>query len=69
MQTKAGIAIDVWALSIFDRRLSEAGYTYDKGPGLTQDTFFLTVTTDNPVALAHVLRAACIEAFETKGKH
>jgi len=55
---KAGIAIDTWKLPVFDRHLSEAGYTYKKGPGLTKDTLFLQVKTDDAKALETIVRAA-----------
>ena len=66
---KAGIAIDDWKLSIFDRHLSQAGYSYEKGPGVTSDTLFLTVTTDDAAALEKVVRSANIEAAARKGNH
>jgi hypothetical protein len=59
---KAGIAIDNWKLPIFDRHLTQAGYTYKKGPGLTKCTMFLQVKTDDPKALEIVVRAANTEA-------
>lgn len=62
---KAVIAIDAWKLSIFERRLAEAGYAYTTGPGLTQDTLFLTVTTEHPGALESIVRAANAEAART----
>ena len=55
---KAGIAIDKWKLPVFDRHLSEAGYTYKKGPGLTKDTLFLKVKFDDLKAFETLVRAA-----------
>lgn len=55
---KALIAIDAWKLPVFDRHLSDAGYTYKKGPGLSIDTLFLQVKTDDAKALETVIRAA-----------
>lgn len=62
---RAAIAIDAWKLSIFERHLSQSGYTYEQGDGVTEDTLILYVTTDNPVALEVVLRAANEEAHLT----
>ena len=62
---RAGIAIDAWKLSIFDRHLTSAGYAYTDGPGLTQDTRLLTVSTENVEALEVVVRAANTEARQT----
>ena len=52
---KAGIAVDNWKLPVFRRRLSEAGYAYEDGGGLTGDTTLLTVETDNMFKLKKVL--------------
>jgi hypothetical protein len=65
--TKAGIVIDEWKLPIFERRLREAGYTFDTGPGLMKATLLLTVHTDNLIALDTVVRAAVNEARRSKG--
>ena len=62
---KAAIAIDDWKLPIFERHLSQAGYAYEQGPGLTADTLLLTVKTKNIVALESVVRAANTEAART----
>ena len=59
---KAGIAIDAWKLPIFERHLTQAGYAFEQGPGLTADTLLLSVTTDAVYALSVVLRAANTEA-------
>jgi hypothetical protein len=59
---RAAIAIDDWKLPIFERRLSQAGYAYEKGDGLTAGTLNLYVTTDNLIALETVVRAANTEA-------
>lgn len=63
--TRAGIAIDKWKLPIFERHLSSKGYAFTLTAGVTADTHLLTVETENPLALAEVLRVACIEAAET----
>ena len=62
---KAGIAIDEWKLPIFERHLSQAGYTHVKGRGLTPGTLILTVVTENVTALQDVVRAANNEAART----
>jgi hypothetical protein len=62
---KAGIAIDDWKLPIFERHLTQAGYAYKRGPGLTPGWLLLTVDTDNAVALEVVVRAANTEAART----
>lgn len=62
---KAGILIDDWKLPIFERHLSQAGYAYEKVPGLTAGTLLLTVKTKNATALGEVARAANKEAART----
>lgn len=62
---KAGIVIDDWKLSIFERHLTQAGYAYKQGPGLTQGTLLMTVRTGNMDALQSVIRAANTEAART----
>ena len=59
---KAGIAIDKYKLPVFERRLREAGFTFKQGPGLTKDTLFLTVETDEILGLKTVIEAANAEA-------
>lgn len=60
----AGIAIDNWKLPIFERHLSQSGYTFEKCP-FTVDTMLLTVKTTNIEALAHVIKKANTEAAKT----
>lgn len=60
--SKAAIAIDKWKLPIFSRILVEKGYRYTEGPGLTRDTLFLYVHTDNMQALAQTVLACNKEA-------
>lgn len=62
---KAAIAIDDWKLPIFERHLTQAGYTWEQGRGLTENTMFLYVYTDNAQALETVVRAANTEAAKT----
>lgn len=62
---KAAIVIDAWKLSIFERHLSQAGYAYEKGAGITAGTLSLYVVTENVEALAVVTKAASVEAAKT----
>lgn len=65
-EIKAAIAIDDWKLPIFVRHLTQAGYAFDEGNGLTADTMFLYVVTSNSTALEIVVRAANDEAARSK---
>ena len=60
--SKAAIAINEWKLPIFERHLKQAGYTFEKGPGLSVDALILVVNTSNINALEAVVRAANDEA-------
>lgn len=62
---KAAIVIDGWKLSIFERHLTQVGYSYEKGPGITADTLLITVKTENIEALGIVVKAANTEAAKT----
>ena len=62
---KAGIAIEKWKLSIFERHLKQAGYTFKNTGDLTPDTLLLSVETTNTEALTEVLKAAMTEAART----
>jgi len=62
---KAAIAIDAWKLSIFERHLSQSGYTWKQVDGLTANALILTVETKNMVALGAVVKAANDEAART----
>ena len=62
---RAGIAIDNWKFSIFERRLQQAGYSFERADGLTKDAMILSVTTDNVEALGEVVKAANTEAAKT----
>ena len=64
---KAAIAIDDWKLPIFERHLNQAGYAFDNVGRFTASTLILQVSTDNPDALAIVVKAANDEAAMTKG--
>lgn len=62
---KAAVAIDNWKLPIFERHLQQAGYSFERTDGLTEDAMILTVTTENLVALGEVVKAANTEAART----
>jgi hypothetical protein len=68
---KAGIAIDSWKLSIFERHLNEGGYAFEQRPGLVPSggTITLLVETSNLHALYMVIREANNEAARVKGAH
>ena len=63
---RVGIAIDDWKLAIFERQLSGAAIDYTIGKGLTPDTLFLYVETDDPLALEKIVRAANDEAKRSR---
>lgn len=62
---KAGIAIDAWKLSIFQRHLQQAGYTFENKGALPSGALLLRVDTTNLEALATVVKAADTEAAKT----
>lgn len=62
---KVGIVVDTWKLSIFERRLTRAGYSYTNFGEMTEGVTTLTVVTDNPEALLAVTQAANTEAAQT----
>lgn len=64
---KAGIAVDDWKLPVFRKRLTEAGYDYTDAGGLTADTTFLTVETNNFLKLKKVVEQ-CQDECRRKGK-
>lgn len=67
---KVGIALDGWKFPIFERRLTEGGFTFDRTHKLMEGTVFLMVPTTPELLhkLADVVRAANDEAAETAGK-
>jgi hypothetical protein len=62
---KVGIAIDPWKLSIFERHLTQSGYTVENAGLLHKDAHLLRVDTTNVEALGHVVGAANAEAAKT----
>lgn len=63
---KAGIAVDDWKLPVFRRRLEADGYQYQDAGPFTGDTTFLTVETDDLLALKKVLEACEAECRAIK---
>lgn len=63
---RAAIGIDDWKLPIFERYLSEAGFTYEQGAGVTADTLMLYVETDDLNRLAQVVKTANTAAARRK---
>lgn len=55
---KAGIMIDSYKFTIFQRHLTEAGYQFQICKGLTEDTILLKVETDYPKQLESVIEKA-----------
>ncbi len=64
---RVGICIDGWKLPIFERHLALTGLDYDVHPGVSVDTFTITVETDSPKDLLNMAKQANIEAAN-KGK-
>lgn len=65
---KVGICIDDWKLPIFERKLLNHGYQYEKAGALTEDTLVLVVMTNSVKELEAVVRAANLEAAESARK-
>lgn len=64
---KAGIILDNWKQSIFERRLKEAGYSWTISQGFTEDGMVITIETPNVIALGEVIKA-CEEECEMTGE-
>lgn len=67
---KAGIIIDKWKLSIFERHLREAKREFTVKPGVTDDTLTIIAPYDGDIpgdmqALGGVVRRANTEAAAT----
>lgn len=62
---KAGIALDNWKFSIFERHLKQSGYAFTKSNGLTKNSIILSVETPSIEALGEVVKAADAEAALT----
>lgn len=63
--TKVGIAIDPWKLPIFERHLTQSGYTFENAGLLHKDALLLRVDTTNVDAISAILKAANTEAAHT----
>ncbi len=71
---KAGIVIETWKQKIFEKLLTEAGYSFKRGKGLIANTMNLYVEIDDkligsagePEKLAGVVRAANDAAARSK---
>lgn len=64
-----GIAVDDWKLSIFTKRLNEAGYAFSQHPGLIDKTSLLRVeceASEVMTKLKSLVQAAEVEAFNKK---
>lgn len=59
---KIGIAIDRYKLPVFNKHLTDDGYTYTTGDGVTADTMMLYVEADSVAGLEGTIRAANKEA-------
>lgn len=62
---KAGIAIDTWKLTIFERHLKQSGYSFKNEGEFTKGCIMLRVDTENLEALKTVVKAANTEAAKT----
>jgi hypothetical protein len=63
-----GIAIDEWKLTIFTRRLTEAGFSFGQTKGVSPNTLFLSVIVEEEKInkLAIVIQCANNEAHRSK---
>lgn len=65
----AGIAMDEWKLPVFERHLTQAGYTYERAPDTEAGLILLLVPTTNLAALGEVVKAACNELDGVGPRH
>jgi len=66
---KAGIVIDAWKAPFFEKRLTEAGYSFEMAGNIHDDkTKVLTVVTDDMPALGAVVKAANDEARRSRAQ-
>jgi len=63
---KIGIAIDTWKLTIFEDALKAAGFTWERKPGVTEDTLLLTVEAPSADPLFALVKKANAEAAVVK---
>jgi hypothetical protein len=64
---KAAVFIDKWKLEIFKKHLDDAGYSYNVGYGMTEETLNIMVEFEWVVELKPIIEAAQKEC-ENKGK-
>ena len=67
---KIGIVIDKWKLEIFAKVLREAGYGFERGPGITKDTFnlYVNIPDDEVDKLTDIVAVANSRAAKSKSK-
>lgn len=63
---KAGIVLDKWKLPVFQKRLTEAGFSFEELGQLTPGTFTLTVETENAAYLQTVIEQCQAECQKQK---
>ena len=63
---RVGIAVYNWKLHIFRKRLTEAGFKYEEGGQLTNNTALLAVETDDLYNLKTVIEKYQIECRNSK---
>lgn len=63
---KAGIMIDKYKFTIFQKHLTEAGYSFETCEGLTEDTYLLKVDTYYPEQLESIINKANEECKRIK---
>jgi len=59
---KSCIVIDCWKFDIFEKILTDAGFEFEKKPGVTDDTFSLVVENDDLKKLDKTVRKANYKA-------
>lgn len=63
---KVGIAIEQWKLKVFKRNLENGNFSFTQGPGLTNDTLFLTVEIED--SQMNDLRKIVVDSQKECGK-
>ena len=66
---KAAICIDAWKLPIFERHLTQSGFTFETHPGITDDSLTLKVDTDSGGDLVNACTQANLEASRKGSPH
>ena len=67
---KVGIVIDKWKLKIFAKVITEAGYEFEQGPGITKDTYnlYIEIPDDEVQKLTDIINVANNRAAKSKDK-